>query len=100
MNELRDKARRRVYRPLPHNEKLFGWRLDTSHCFAQAGGYDRSDFGGHQCSKKPKYHVNGLQFCTTHAKELSPDLSGLEPVTKPLYVSKFVRPAWDDALAG
>jgi hypothetical protein len=87
---LFDKAKRSIHRPLPHVESMYGWRLSTSQCFARAGGYERSDFGWHQCSRKPKYHVGQLQFCKFHAKEISPTLEGLEEITEPLFKSRYV----------
>jgi hypothetical protein len=92
--ELIEKARDAVYRPLPHSEKLYGWSLDSSKCFAKAGGYRRDDWGGHQCGKNPKYHIRGIQFCALHAKELTPNLDDLDEIKEPLYKAKYVHPKW------
>lgn len=89
--ELYEKAKSKVHSPLPHVISLYGWRLSTNQCFAKAGGVARQDWGGHQCNRKPKYHVGQLQFCTFHAKEISPDLVGMEKVTEPLFKSKMIK---------
>jgi hypothetical protein len=95
MNEqdLYERAKRKVYRPLPHIESLHGWKLNTEQCFFHITGRDRSDWSGHQCEHKPKYYIGQFQFCTRHAKELSPTLEGLTKFTRAttLFASKYVQ---------
>lgn len=90
-SDLFKKAYRAIHKPLPHIISLYGWNLSTSQCFARAGGTSRQDFGGHQCQKKPKYHIGKIQFCTIHAKEISPSLEGLEEIKSPLRESNSIR---------
>lgn len=62
------------------------WRQDR--CSATAGGYSRADFGGHRCTKTPKWigrrfadgmaglgstasHHNDRPYCTIHRNEIA-----------------------------
>ena len=44
-------------------------RLDK-YCSYHVFSNERWDFGGHQCSRKPKIKINDLGFCKFHAKKV------------------------------